>query len=144
LNSPLFIYLGFYLTLMGNRKVKNAIPMSYKGIEFKSKLEYKAFKAFEEAGIVVGYERLTFTLLESFSYNGEKVRRITLTPDFDGEGFIVETKGFPTDHFKLKWKMFKHHLHANGIEYDLYLPRTMKDVLECISVIKKKNKSNDC
>jgi len=121
-----------------NRKVRNATVIEYDGHMFKSKLEYRTYKAFQEANIPVGYERKTFTLIDSFTYNNEKIRRITITPDFDGDGFILETKGFATDIFKLRWKLFKNYLCTNGLYYDLYMPRTMKDVHACIKVIKSK------
>jgi len=51
-----------------------------------------------------------FTLQEPFTYNGKVERAITYTADFsyikDGEKIVEDVKGFKTDIYKLKRKMF--------------------------------------
>ncbi len=72
------------------------------------------------------------------------IRAITYTPDFvsiDPEtkmGWIIETKGFSTGEFKLKWKMFKHWLLANGYTISLYTPNNQENTLKSIASIKSK------
>jgi len=111
-----------------NKKVKNATPLEYDNISFKSKLEMYCYKLFKEKSIPVEYENVKFQILEPFSYNGEKIRGMTFLPDFVGDTFIVECKGFMNDAFPLRWKIFKHYLYINKLRYTLYLPRNKKDV----------------
>jgi hypothetical protein len=69
------------------------------------------------------------------------IRAITYTPDFvmirpDKTGYIIETKGFKTNEFTIKWKMFKRHLVENGYQLSLYAPNNQQNVLRCIQSIK--------
>ena len=73
-----------------NKKVKNATPLDYDGVSFKSKLEMYCYKLFKENNIPVEYEKVKFQILEPFSYNNEKIRGMTFLPDFVGDNFIVE------------------------------------------------------
>jgi hypothetical protein len=82
----------------------------------------------KENNIPVEYEVVKFQILDPFTYNNEKVRGMIFTPDFVGDNFVVECKGFMNDAFPLRWKLFKHHLSVNQLRYDLYLPRNKKDV----------------
>jgi hypothetical protein len=111
-----------------NKKVKNATPLEYDGVSFKSKLEMYCYKLLRENNIPVEYEVVKFQILDPFVYNDEKVRGMIFTPDFVGDNFVVECKGFMNDAFPLRWKLFKHHLAVNQLRYDLYLPRNKKDV----------------
>jgi len=111
-----------------NKKVKNATPLTYDKIEFKSKLEVYCYKLFKENRIPVEYEQTKFQILDPFTYNGEKIRGMVFTPDFVGDNFVVECKGFMNDAFPLRWKMFKYYLFNNKLRYKLYLPRNKKDV----------------
>lgn len=118
-----------------NKKVKNATPLEYNGISFKSKLEMYCYKLLQENKVPVEYEVVKFQILDPFSYNGEKVRAMTFTPDFVGDTFVVECKGFMNDAFPLRWKLFKYHLWKNQLRYDLYLPRNKKDVEKVVTEI---------
>lgn len=118
-----------------NKKVKNATPLEYSGISFKSKLEMYCYKLLQENNIPVEYEVVKFQILDSFVYNNEKIRCMTFTPDFVGNDFVVECKGFMNDAFPLRWKLFKYHLHKNKLRYDLYLPRNKKDVEKVVQEI---------
>jgi hypothetical protein len=111
-----------------NKKVKNATPLEYDGINFKSKLEMYCYKLLRENNIPVEYEVEKFLILKPFVYNEESVRGMTFTPDFVGDNFVVECKGFMNDAFPLRWKLFKYYLSSNKLRYDLYLPRNKKDV----------------
>lgn len=111
-----------------NKKVKNATPLEYDGIDFKSKLEMYCYKLLKENNIPVEYETVKFQILDPFVYNNEKVRGMIFTPDFVGDNFVVECKGFMNDAFPLRWKLFKYHLSKNQLRYELYLPRNKKDV----------------
>ena len=111
-----------------NKKVKNATPITYNGIEFKSKLEAYCYKSLVKRNIPVEYESTTFTIIEPFEYNNQKIRHMTFKPDFVGDDFVIECKGFMNDAFPLRWKVFKYYLYQNNFKYDLYLPRNMKNV----------------
>jgi hypothetical protein len=111
-----------------NKKVRNATKISCDGIDFKSKLELYCHTKLKENGIQATYEGTTFILVPAFSYNDEKVRKMTYTPDFVGDSFIIECKGMMNDAFPLKWKLFKYLLHKKKKRYILYLPRNRKDV----------------
>ena len=46
-----------------NKKIKNATPLDYKGIHFKSILEVSIFKALEENNLEPCYEENTYVLI---------------------------------------------------------------------------------
>lgn len=124
-----------------NKKVKNATPLTYDNIDFKSKLEVYCYKTLKESKVPVEYEKTKFQILDSFTYNNEKIRGMVFTPDFVGDDFVIECKGFMNDAFPLRWKLFKHHLYSNKLRYELYLPRNKKDVEEVVSdIINKHNR----
>jgi hypothetical protein len=80
-----------------NKKVKNATLIEYDSITFKSKLEMYCYKLLKENNISVEYEVVKFQILDPFVYNDEKVRGMIFTPDFVGDDFIIECKGFMND-----------------------------------------------
>lgn len=121
------------------RAFNNAEAVLYEGYNFKSKLEKYTYLKLKEHNIKAEYESTTFTLIEPFEYNGKKLRAMTYTPDFVGNNFIIECKGFPNMAFPLRWKMFMYSLHKKNIYYDLYLPHNHKEVDEVIKTIKEKN-----
>jgi len=140
-----------------NRKVKNAVSTTYKGIKFRSKLELFTYRKLEEAGIKSEYEKNTFVLMDGFYFNGTsiepkkdktfvpntvKTRAITYTPDFVdiNRKWIIEVKGFANDVFPIKWKLFKKYLHDNGFEFVLFLPKNQRQVLETVEKIKELKK----
>jgi|TARA_R110000744_G_scaffold46917_3_gene103573 hypothetical protein len=134
-------------------KVKNAKKNTYKGIEFQSFLERSMYKALDDEGIEVEYEKHTFTIFEPLVYpltcyegtskklynKGSKVRAITYTPDFvDPHGkWIIETKGYANESFPLRWKLFKRHLKDEGHQYVLFMPRNKAQVLEVLELVKQ-------
>lgn len=126
-----------------NKKVKNAAPLTFEGINFKSKLEVYCYNKLRDNDIKAEYEAHRYTLLKAFEFNGEKVRAMTYTPDFVGDGFVIECKGQMNDAFPLRWKMFKHFLWRNGLSPTLYLPRNQKDVNKVVEAILEKRKEND-
>jgi len=80
-----------------NSKIKNATPLTYDGIKFRSKLEVYCYKELKKHKIYANYEPVTYTILDSFYFNNKKVQGITYTPDFVGEDFIIECKGWMND-----------------------------------------------
>ena len=128
-------------------KVKKNIPSkfgnvkpTYKGIKFNSKLEVYMYRLLETLNTPFKYEGKSYTVLEGFTYRGEKVRPITYKPDFrlDDLPVIIETKGFVSESFPLRFKLFKKSLIDSKDECDLFLPRNQKDCLEVIKTIKEK------
>ena len=82
---------------MENKKIKNATPNTYNGVHYRSKLETDCAKFFESSKILVEYEKHTYELIPQRVYLGEVFKPVTYTPDFVGESFIVECKGFPNE-----------------------------------------------
>jgi hypothetical protein len=111
------------------------------------------YKALDDEGIEVEYEKHTFTIFEPLVYpltcyegtskklynKGSKVRAITYTPDFvDPHGkWIIETKGYANESFPLRWKLFKRHLKDEGHQYVLFMPRNKAQVLEVLELVKQ-------
>lgn len=103
-----------------NRKVKNAKVHEYSGIVFRSKTEMDIYRRLLDLGIVPQYEKDKIILLDGFKpelpwfLDGKvmktKVRDMTYTPDFkfiyNGFTVYLEVKGFETDRFPLKRKLF--------------------------------------
>lgn len=144
-----------------NRKVKNATIRQYDGIEFKSRLEEEAYKAFKNAGFDVQYEPCKYVLWKGFKptipfYNrkkatkhsnvtglkldNKKLMNTTYTPDFQfrykGHLIIIETKGIETPDFMIKKKLFREYLEKN-IPNSLYFELFSKThILQAIEIIK--------
>jgi predicted nuclease of restriction endonuclease-like RecB superfamily len=115
-----------------NRKVKNATSYEYDGIKFRSKMEVAVYRKLKERGIEPEYEKDKIVLIEGFKpllpwfLDGKtvkgKIRDMTYTPDFrfekDGMVVYLEVKGFETDRFPLKRKLFLNKLyceHRNAV-----------------------------
>ena len=128
----------------GNKKIMNATPLEFDGIKFRSRLEAFTYRKLKESGINAEYEKHTYVLITPFEYAEEKIRACTYTPDFVNEKdkWIIEVKGWATDSFKIKWKMFKRLLADKKLNIDLYLPGNQKEVIETIEKIKQKLKKN--
>lgn len=116
----------------GNGRIKNATKITKYNIQFKSKLELYAYEAFKKAGIPVKYEPKSLTLLPKFEYLGEKIRALTYCPDFIGDGFIVECKGFANESFPLRFKLFKYCLMIKKHKTKCYIVKNHKQVDEMI------------
>lgn len=139
-----------------NKKIKNASPLEYDGISFKSELEKMVYQTLKEQGFSVEYEPYKFVLWQGFRptvpfYNKDKYTRmlkleskkiidITYTPDFvftyNGFLVVIEAKGMENDCFYLKKKMFRKWLednHPKSIYFEIY---TKKQLLQAINIIK--------
>lgn len=141
-----------------NRKVKNAHPLEYEGILFKSQLEKMTFITLKEAGFPVQYEPQKIVIFKGFKpttpfYDKNKATRmlklqmnklidITYTPDFmfeyNNHLIIIEAKGFTNDTFPIKKKLFRAWLesHPESIYFEVY---SKKQVLQAIEIIKQLN-----
>lgn len=130
----------------------------YKGIHYKSTLERNMAMLLDRAGIDFKYEEVSYQVMKGFDFpissferqtNGKgemidrgnkKVLPIKYTPDFTGEGFIIETKGYANESFPIRWKMFKKFLVENGhCEKGtvVYKPQKLSECEEVIRLIKQ-------
>lgn len=84
------------------------------GIEYDSRKEARRgmeLQALERAGKINNLEmQKRFILQEGFVYGREKIRSISYLADFyyekDGKKYVEDTKGFRTEVYKIKRKMF--------------------------------------
>ena len=93
-----------------------AVKTTVDGITFDSKMEAKFYKLLEELihnNEIKGYKRqVKFVVHDGYVKNGKKIRPITYVADFvidhlDGETEIVDVKGFTTEVFNIKKKLFE-------------------------------------
>ena len=135
------------------RRTKKRGPVRAKKVEFQSGLEKNMYIALKKAKIKCRYEVETYELIPGFMFknnsyerqsNGKggyiergnkKVRAITYTPDFTGEGFIIECKGRANESFPIRWKLFKRYVAKNMPEVTLYKPQTKKECEETVQLI---------
>lgn len=145
-----------------SKKVKNATPLEYNGIKFKSKLEVNIYKTLEEHGYTVQYEPTRYVLWKGFKpvnhlfYTRDdktgllqpqykKIMDITYTPDFTFEigdyKIIIEAKGKANDVYPYKRKLFrayieewnKTHPHNQILYFEVY---SKKNALQVVEIIK--------
>lgn len=144
---------------MSNKKIKNASPLKYRGIQFKSQLEKNVFVALREAGFPAEYEPRKFVIWEGYRpmvpfYNKDKItkklklerskiRDITYTPDFlffyKGYLIVLEAKGIENDSFPLKKKLFRKWLedhYPNSLYFEVFSKRNTMQAIEIIKNLK--------
>lgn len=151
--------------MLVNNKVRNATPLEYDGITFKSKLEVTTYKALKEAGYNPEYEKHTYTLQKSslFSipcytpYKDRKIHKevwglnkyktigMKYTPDFrfeiDGTEVFVEVKGYQNDRYPYQKKLFLKWLEDNNhksIFFEIHNNKQLKQALEILKEWKEK------
>lgn len=90
-----------------NRKIKGAIKCEWNSIKFDSKLERDFYQYLTVLNIPFKHQ-VTYELQEGFVMEGDKIRPITWTPDFDFGTFIIDTKGYDTQQVLIRVKMFKY------------------------------------
>ena len=119
-----------YKKLLGNsidvkqNKYKNK-KVIYDGIKFDSNREmayYIKLKMLEQKGIIKDLKlQKSFELQPSFKINGKTYQKITYKADFsyisveDNKLHVIDVKGFKTEVYKLKKKMFAY---KYGIEIE--------------------------
>lgn len=138
-----------------NKKIKNANPLEYDGIKFKSRVEVSIYKLLKTHNIEAKYEEKTFILSPSIRptvpfYNRTKklgfhnimslIDNITYTPDFtfmyNNILVIIEVKGFENDVFPVKRNLFRKLLETLNSYCMFFEVRTQKEMLEALKVIK--------
>lgn len=120
-----------------NKKVRNATKIEVDGITFKSKLEAYTYKKLKEAKINAEYEQHRYELLPAFTFGGKKYRPMTYLPDFVGDNFVIECKGYPNEAWPLREKLFRYYLCSNNIGVNFYIVHNQKEVDELIKKLKK-------
>jgi hypothetical protein len=134
-------------------KIKNAKPLLIDGIQFRSTLETTCYLKLKENNIPFEYEKYKIQLIPSFKFNGtafeskkkkkskifgeikNDVHGIQYIPDFVGNGWIIECKGYPNEAFPLKWKILKWRLSELAPNVRLFLPSNRQQIEECIKII---------
>lgn len=140
-----------------NKKIRNASPLEFNGIQFKSRLEKMVYQTLRENNFSVQYEPTKFTIWKGFRpivpfYNKDNTTRmlkleskkiidITYTPDFifihKGYLIVIEAKGLENDVFYIKKKLFRKYLednYPNSIYFEIY---TKKQLLQAIEIIRQ-------
>ena len=139
---------------MSNRRKRgiiNARKTIVDGIKFASALEAYMYKALKKAKIKAEYEGEEFILIEGFFFDTDCYERtnkrefanrgrkrilpIKYTPDFVGDGFIIECKGRANDSFPLRWKLFKKWMSINRPNTLVFKPQNQKDCDEVINIL---------
>jgi hypothetical protein len=123
-----------------NKKVRGATKTVVDGIKFDSKLEahmYGLLKLYK-----IGFRlKETIVVQQAFEYNGEKVRDITMKPDFTiplEKGIIVcDTKGYSNDVWPLKEKLLKRYLNMKYCKSFVLTPSTKEECQSAIAFILK-------
>ena len=128
-------------------------------IEFKSGLEAYMYKALKAAKIKAKYEGVSYELIPSFDFKnkcyerqanskgeyrnrgGKKIRKVTYTPDFTGDNFIIECKGRPNESFPIRWKLFKMYAAKKLPKVKIYKPQNQKECDETVNLILGKRKT---
>ncbi len=144
----------------GNRLIKSK-KTTIDGIKFQSRLESSMYKLLKESGLPFEYEKETFTVVGSFKFDndsyernangkgdvkqkggGKVVREMKYTPDFivpiGKTKYIIETKGFKTSEFNMRYKLFKKYITDNKLDYHLYMPHTKTECAKVLQIIKSK------
>ena len=129
----------------------------YDGITFASGLEKYMYRALKKAKIKAKYEGRTYTIQSGFEFNmdsyerqsngkgefknrgNKKILPIKYTPDFIGNGFIIECKGRANESFPMRWKLFKGYVNTVQPYVTLYKPQNQKECDQVIELITKNN-----
>lgn len=140
---------------MSNRRkgrgLINAKKTTVDGIKFASALEAYMYNALKKAKIKAEYEGEEFILIEGFFFDTDCYERtakrefanrgrkrilpIKYTPDFVGDGFIIECKGRANDAFPMRWKLFKKWMSINRPKTLIFKPQNRKDCDAVIEIL---------
>lgn len=109
-------FLKNRLNIGGRENKYHNKKVEYDGYKFDSKkemLHYAALKELEKIGYIKDLQlQVKFELQPSFKYNGTTIRAINYIADFvyynieENKTIVVDVKGFRTNEYKLKKKMF--------------------------------------
>lgn len=151
--------------MSSKKYIKGANPMEYDGIQFKSLLEVMTYKTLRQVGLTPEYEKHSYLVWSGFIptvpfYTKNSLKRkdkrctvlsrntmlvhkpingIVYTPDFyfehAGKKVLIEVKGFETEVFKIKFKMFRKYIEEQPDKdaYVIWEIHTKKQLLECLN-----------
>ena len=137
----------------------NSKKITIDGITFASGLERYMYQALKDAKIKAQYEGKTFVVSEGFDFpnisiercangrgefknrGGKNILPIKYTPDFIGDGFIIECKGRANESFPLRWKLFKKVVSSEHPHVIIYKPQNQKECDETTRLILKQQNS---
>ena len=118
----------------GNKKVES------NGLKFDSKLELFCYNLFKDNGFDFEFQK-TITLVNKFKYNSESIRAITIIVDFVihymGVDLYIDSKGFPTEVSKIKYKLLKNQLKDEPNTEVLWL-KSQKQAIQFINNLKER------
>jgi hypothetical protein len=118
----------------GNKKIE------VDGVKFDSKLEMFCYNLFKNNELDFDFQK-TITLIDKFKYNGESIRAITIIVDFvlnvNDIVYYIDSKGFPTEVSKIKYKMLKNQLKEDK-DTDVLWLKSQKQAIEFVNNLKKK------
>ena len=135
-----------------------AKKVTYDGINFASGLERYMYMALKKNNIKARYESETFVLMNGFHFENEcyarqangkgeytnrgckRILPIKYTPDFIGDGFIIECKGRANESFPLRWKLFKKLVTEQFPNITLYKPQNQTECDRTVQLILNKRK----
>lgn len=122
---------------MENKKIKNATPTIYKGVQYRSKLEVRFAMMLDAENIPFAYEEETWVVLDKQTYMGKTIRCVTYTPDFIIGNVVVEIKGFRNDVFPLKRKLIIKFINENRPDTLFFEAKTVADMRMVVDFIKR-------
>jgi len=117
------------------------------------------YMALKKAKIRSKYEGETFVLMNGFHFPNEcfarqangkgdyknrgakRILPIKYTPDFIGDGFIIETKGRANESFPMRWKLFKLLVTQQFPDTVLYKPQNQAECDRTIQLILEKQRT---
>jgi len=140
-----------------NRKIRNATPLTYDGIHFRSKAEASMYRALKEEGFDVKYEGMRFILSEgvkptvpfyspdnhtrNLKLNDTKMKDITYTPDitfnYAGHLIVIEVKGMLNDVYPYKRKLFRKWLEYNMPNCVFFELHTKRQLMQAVEIIRQ-------
>lgn len=148
-----------------NKKVLGATTTSIDGYKFKSKLEARAYSILKDSGLPFTYTPVSITVQPSFrptvpffkknkvtkrlKMDSTMVRGITYTPDFvvykSHYTIYIETKGFKTDSYNIKVKLFRQWLeNQSGVYFaEITSLKELRELIEFINNIEDVKHFND-
>jgi hypothetical protein len=108
------------------------------GVKFDSKLELFFYNYMNDMGLDFDFQ-VSIELIPKFKYNEQSIRPITARVDFilrhNGTTYYIDTKGFPTETAKIKYKMLRYVLHDKEIKTDVVWLKSQKESKEFINQI---------
>lgn len=156
------------------RRVRGSKAKVFNGLKFKSLAEIMVYKTLLSKGITPKYEEEVFFLLEGLlpsvpfytknrfkrkNHNIEVLSPFTCkdnrpldsmiyTPDFTfdygGKHIIIEVKGFATDVFAYRFKLFRISLEGREDKdrFEVWEIHSKRQLLECLEHLKQDNNDN--